>query len=181
MGRPKTFNREEFLRIATELFWKKGFAVAGLAEIQDATGVSKSSIYAEFEDKDDIFNQCIRFYRNNLRSIEILQSEPRGWKNIEAFLKTPFEGAGRKGCLFANSVREYDSIPERAKTEIARHTQACHQLLVENITATKSKKDPALLANSILTFSAGVALKLNAARPDQVLPEVDMFMELIKK
>jgi len=181
MGRPKIFDREEFLRVTTQLFWKKGFSVSGLAEILSATGVSKSSVYSEFKDKDDIFNQCVKFHRKNLKILAVLESQPQGWGNVEAFLRTPLETAGQKGCFFANSVREYSSIPEAAKREMAQFTQACQDLLAKNIAATKSRRDPEQLAASIMTFSAGVSLKLNAVKPEQLLPEVEMFMELIKR
>jgi AcrR family transcriptional regulator len=181
MGRPKIFDREKFLNTTTQLFWKKGFAAAGLSEILDATGVSKSSLYAEFKDKDDVFNECIKHYRAHLQSAELLKVKPLGWKNIEIYLKGACEAEGTKGCFVANSVREFKSIPEKSKREIAAHSKLFHQLLVDNVKATGTKKNADILATTILTFSSGVALKLNAVDPNQIFPEIDMFLDILKK
>ena len=180
MGRPKSFDREKFLQKTTLLFWQKGFTVAGLSEILEASEVSKSSLYSEFQDKEDIFNECIKYYRAENQSLNILSAKPLGWKNIEAFLKSAALAKGQKGCFFANSVREFNAIPVDARKEISEHAKACHHLLVDNIKATKTKKNADLLASAILTFSSGVALKLNAVKPADLLPEIDIYMEMLK-
>ena len=52
-----------------------------------ATGVNKSGLYSEFEDKEDLFVQSIRYYLENLEKKGLLTAEPLGWDNIERFLK----------------------------------------------------------------------------------------------
>src|SRR5262245_7587164 len=37
-----------------------------LHELEQATGVNKSGLYAEFEDKEDLFVQSLRYYLENL-------------------------------------------------------------------------------------------------------------------
>jgi TetR/AcrR family transcriptional regulator, copper-responsive repressor len=53
MGRRKNFTREAFLEKALPVFWTVGFAEASLHELEQATGVNKSGLYAEFKDKED--------------------------------------------------------------------------------------------------------------------------------
>jgi Bacterial regulatory proteins, tetR family len=57
MGRPKNFNREGVLEKALPVFWRRGFADASLYQLEVATGVNKSGLYAEFKDKEDLFMQ----------------------------------------------------------------------------------------------------------------------------
>jgi hypothetical protein len=57
MGRPKNFNREGVLEKALPVFWRRGFADASLHQLEVATGVNKSGLYAEFKDKEDLFMQ----------------------------------------------------------------------------------------------------------------------------
>ena len=52
MGRPKKFTREAVLEKALPVFWRHGFADASLHELEQATGVNKSGLYAEFKDKE---------------------------------------------------------------------------------------------------------------------------------
>ena len=180
MGRPKCFDRNEVLDSAIQLFWKKGFADTSLSDLEKATGVNKSGLYSEFKDKEDLFLESMKHYRDKSPVIGILTKEPLGWNNIEALLKASISCKGNKGCYFANTVREYGIIPEKVKAVIDQNQKAIRQHVVENIRATKTKKDPELLASLIMTFSTGIALKLNAVKPDQVIGEIDSFLELIR-
>ena len=87
MGRPKKFNREDVLKKAMPVFWRRGFADASLHELELATGVNKSGLYAEFEDKEDLFVQSLQYYLESLEQKGLLTTEPLGWGNIERFLK----------------------------------------------------------------------------------------------
>ena len=66
MGRPKNFNREDVLKKAMPVFWRRGFADASLHELELATGVNKSGLYSEFEDKEDLFVQGLQYYLESL-------------------------------------------------------------------------------------------------------------------
>jgi len=62
MGRPKNFSREGVLEKALPVFWKYGFADTSLQELEKATGVNKSGLYAEFADKGDLYLESLRHY-----------------------------------------------------------------------------------------------------------------------
>lgn len=180
MGRPKCFDRNEVLDAAIQLFWKKGFADTSMSDLEKATGVNKSGLYSEFKDKEDIFLESMKHYRDKSPVLEILVKEPLGWKNIENLLKASTSCKGNKGCFFANTVREYGIIPDKVKNVIDQNQKTIRELVVENLKATKTKKNPELLATMVMTFSTGVALKLNAVKPDQVQEEIESFLELLK-
>jgi AcrR family transcriptional regulator len=180
MGRPKCFDRNEVLDAAIQLFWKKGFADTSLSDLEKATGVNKSGLYSEFKDKEDIFFQSMKHYRDRSKAIEILSKEPLGWKNIETLLKASLTCSGNKGCLFANTVREYSIIPENARSVIEQNQKMIREEIVRNLKAAKTKKNAEVLASMIMTFSFGIALKLNAVKPDVVLDEIEAFLELLR-
>lgn len=180
MGRPKCFDRKEVLNAAIQLFWKKGFADTSLSDLEKATGVNKSGLYSEFKDKEDIFLESMKQYRDQSQAIDILNKEPLGWKNIEAILKSPMSCKGTKGCFINNTVREYSIIPQSVKMVIDQNHKMIRDHVISNLNATKTKKNTDLLATMIMTFSSGIALKLNAVKPELVLEEIDSFLELIK-
>ena len=66
MGRPKNFTRDAVLEKALPVFWRRGFADASLHELELATGVNKSGLYAEFKDKEDLFMQSLQYYLDSL-------------------------------------------------------------------------------------------------------------------
>ncbi len=47
---------------AIPVFWKHGFAETTVQDLEEATGVNKSRLYAEFENKDDLFIASLRRY-----------------------------------------------------------------------------------------------------------------------
>jgi TetR/AcrR family transcriptional regulator, copper-responsive repressor len=100
MGRPKKFNRQGVLERALPVFWRRGFADANLHELEVATGVNKSGLYSEFEDKEDLFTQSLRYYLESLEKKGLLTAAPLGWNNIERFLKLgPCSMEGQKGMF----------------------------------------------------------------------------------
>ena len=63
MARPQEFNTAEALYKAMGVFWSKGYEGTSLADLLEATGLSKSSLYATFGDKRDLFLAAFDCYR----------------------------------------------------------------------------------------------------------------------
>jgi TetR/AcrR family transcriptional regulator, copper-responsive repressor len=162
MARPKNFTREAVLEKALPVFWRQGFADASLHELEVATGVNKSGLYSEFEGKEDLFVQSIRYYLENLEKKGLLTAEPLGWDNIERFLKMgPCSLAGQKGCFAVNSMRESAILPPKAVALITRSRDKHKQLLAKNIEAERPKMNPESLAELVLTFFTGLSMEYN--------------------
>lgn len=181
MGRLKGFDRNEVLDVAIQLFWKKGYADTSLSDLEKATGVNKSGLYSEFKDKDDIFYESLKRYRDTNPAYAILETSPLGWKNIESFFKANMICKGQKGCFLSNTMREYSIVPTKVKQHIEQSSSVMNDLILKNVKATGSKKDHVMLTNMIMTFASGLSLKLNAMKPEQLSQEVDGFMEMCRK
>src|SRR5260221_9258499 len=76
MGRPRKFSREGVLQKALPVFWKYGFARTTLPDLERATGVNKSGLYAEFESKEALFLACLRHYLDTRNGGALLMAEP---------------------------------------------------------------------------------------------------------
>lgn len=181
MGRLKGFDRNEVLDAAIQLFWKKGYSDTSLSDLEKATGVNKSGLYSEFKDKDDIFLESLKRYRDTNPMYLMLETKPLGWKNIESFFQAGMTCKGQKGCFLANTLREYSIIPTKVKSLIEDNSMIIRDLIKENVKATGTKKDVELLTTMINTFAMGLSLKLNVMKPDQLNDEIAGFMEMIKK
>lgn len=180
MGRTKQFDRTEVLNEAIQLFWKKGYSDTSLSDLEKATGVNKSGLYSEFKDKDDIFFESLKQFSETSAAYAVIRREPYGWQNIEEFFKANMTCKGHKGCFLTNTFREYSIIPTKVKTFIDQNSTEVFELLVENVKATKTKKDPELLASMIMTFGSGISLKLNAVKPEVLEAETKAFLEMLK-
>ena len=130
MGRPRKFSREGVLQKALPVFWKYGFARTTLPDLEQATGVNKSGLYAEFDSKEALFLACLRHYLDTRSAGALLVAEPLGWRNIERFLEeAPSFEVDQQGCFCVNSMRELDGLPAEARKVIANGLAKTNQLL----------------------------------------------------
>ncbi len=167
MGRTKIYNRAALLDKTTQLFWKKGIAETSLADIEKSTGVNKSSLYAEFADKDDIFVASLAHYVQTNGVFQVLTKMPLGRSNVIEFLKLGKSCAGQRGCFVVNSLRESAILPAKAKDFIQAHLKSVRSKLIVNIEAANYAGSAETCADLVLTFNAGLCLELNATKAPQ--------------
>jgi TetR/AcrR family transcriptional regulator, copper-responsive repressor len=180
VGRPKQFNRESVLAKALPVFWRCGFAEASLHELEVATGVNKSGLYAEFKDKEDLFVQTLRYYVDNLALERLLAREPLGWDNIDRFLKVRFPNHELKGCFAVNSMRESAILPREVTDIIAQSRRNLLEAVAKNIEAEQPKTGAHILAQLVLTFFTGLRMEHNVNSSQAgVVRKVDQFMNLL--
>jgi AcrR family transcriptional regulator len=162
MGRPKNFSREEVLEKAMPLFWTHGFSDTSLQDLERATGVNKSGLYAEFRDKEDLFVACLRHYLESQGKRGLLTKEPLGWKNVETFLKNgPLNKGEQRGCFSVNSMREFAILPDEAYGVVTENRALLQRLLVMNIEAEKSRMAPSAIAEMVLSYFSGLCIERN--------------------
>ena len=113
MGRRKLFTREDVLNKTIPVFWKHGLAETSVQDLEQATGVRNSGLYAEFKDKEDLFVASMRQYFDMLTARGALTKHPLGWNNVEGFLKVCYGSWGQKGCFSVNSIREFADLPPK--------------------------------------------------------------------
>ena len=139
MGRPKNFDRTEVLEKAMPLFWRRGFADTGMQDLEKATGVNKSGLYAEFKDKQDLFLEALRHYGATRKGRDLLSAQPLGWGNIESYLKFKLARKdGMNGCFNVNTMRETELLPAEAQDILAESRARLKGLFLQNIAAAKA-------------------------------------------
>ena len=182
MARPRNFSREGVLEKALPVFWKHGFADASLHELEKATGVNKSGLYAEFSGKEELFLESLRFYLDRLPQRGLLTVEPLGWDNIEQFLKLgPRNTEGQKGCFAVSSMRELAILPPAAIEILGHGRVQLKQLIAKNIEAEKPKAAVDDLAGVVMTFFAGLSVEQNLkSSRAAILRKVDNLMQVLR-
>lgn len=61
-GRPRAFDRDQALHRALEVFWRRGYEPASVAELCQAMGINPPSLYATFGNKSSLFLEAVRYY-----------------------------------------------------------------------------------------------------------------------
>lgn len=88
-GRPRSFDREQALVQAMEVFWAKGYADASMSDLTQAMGIASPSLYAAFGSKEALFREAVDLYRATSGSAtrRALDCERTARGAIEAMLR----------------------------------------------------------------------------------------------
>ena len=104
-GRPRSFDREQALRSALNVFWARGYDGATLEELLVAMGnLTPPSFYAAFGSKDELFREAVALYRDEvgMATIRALEEAPTARQGVEAMLRKgvdQFCSGEARGCL----------------------------------------------------------------------------------
>lgn len=60
MPRPATFSRTEVIELAKRVFCKKGYNKTSMQDLVKTTGLHPGSLYGAFNNKETLFNECIK-------------------------------------------------------------------------------------------------------------------------
>ncbi len=112
MGRPKQFDREKILDKASELFHRYGFSATSTQQLVDGLGINRKSMYAEFGNKQGLFEAVLARYDEITVTTNFgpLETPTAGLPEIEEVLNffaraSRGKGSGL-GCLLCNTAVE---------------------------------------------------------------------------
>ena len=120
MGRPRGFDVDEALERAMRVFWERGYEGASLAELTGAMGITKTSMYAAFGNKEQLFRKALQRYGAGPAAYATLAlAEPTARAVAVAFLRgavrTTTPPSGPYGCMAVQGAlaTSEDSRPVR--------------------------------------------------------------------
>src|SRR5260370_21372182 len=62
MARPRSFSTADAVEAAKAVFWSKGYQDTAISDLERATGLNRSSLYAAFGTKQAIFELALESY-----------------------------------------------------------------------------------------------------------------------
>ncbi|QGU89668.1 TetR family transcriptional regulator [Erwinia sorbitola] len=132
-GKPQ-YDESAVLNAAIGVFWGHGYANASISELTEATGLSRSSLYQRFGDKDGLFNECLRLYTDRvLRRMNSIQSDSAKVR-VEALLREFLPGSAgtdqRKGCLLSRSLTEQADLTAAGKMTMSEGIRQQRQIVL---------------------------------------------------
>lgn len=111
-GRPRAFSDDEVLDALVQLFWTQGYEATSMADIVDATGLSKSSLYNTFGSKDELFKKALDRYIEHRTGmlVDVLADGTRGLDDVQMLFEALWAevgvGGDHRGCLAINTSTE---------------------------------------------------------------------------
>lgn len=178
-GRPREFDTNVALQRAMEVFWEHGYEGASLTELTGAMGISKTSMYAAFGNKEDLFAKALQRYIDGPVSYGRKALEKSTAKEVAAAIlkgavKTTTDASTPAGCLTvqgslaasegAHDIR--DMLASWRNQTVAHLTNRFERAIDEG--DLPGDANAAVLARYIITVSNGIAVQAasGASRAD---------------
>jgi AcrR family transcriptional regulator len=164
-GRPRTFNREQALNNAMEIFWAQGYEGATLTELQRAMGgITAPSLYAAFGSKEELFREAVGLYSKiqTHRFLKALTDKSTARESVEAFLMAMAKSFSQpdrpRGCLVIlgaiNCMQRNRSVQDYLRHQRALRQKTILQRLQRGVAEGDLPKD--LNLNVIASFYSTV-------------------------
>jgi TetR/AcrR family transcriptional regulator, transcriptional repressor for nem operon len=126
MGRRKTYDRDEIVDRAMELFWVQGFHATSTRNLTEAMDVNPYSLYAEFGSKEGLYQAAVERYEEKVvhRNFGRLETAEASLDDVRHVLDF-FGNAGQRrasamGCLLCNASVERAPTIEDSRESTAR-------------------------------------------------------------
>ena len=180
MPRPKTFDRDEVLDRAIEVFWSRGYEGASIQHLVDRMGINRGSIYDTFGDKHHLFLAALDRYEVvfHTRMREALDDARSPRRAIHRVFDTITQECacdeGRKGCFLTNSAVElsgHDHDTEaRVRENFLRLEQAFEKTLQAGIERGEisERHHPKAMARFLTSSLQGLRV-MSKARPNRMV------------
>lgn len=186
MARTATYDRDEVLGRATDVFWEHGYCDTSVSRLVKATRLQPGSLYAAFASKEGLFLAVIDRYaeRSRARMRAVLEAAPDPLQGIESLLRGlagSDAAAARRGCLLVNSVLERGRTDPAIQQRLRSHLEQTEVLLRDALLAAQRQgqladdKPPAALAKFLITTVWGLrvlgGIGGDAAQAQQVVDQ----------
>jgi AcrR family transcriptional regulator len=172
MARPRSFSTQDAVEAATAVFWSRGYQETAISDLERATGLNRSSLYAAFGTKQAIFELALESYLRGFTGPRLAPMERPGaapgdierfFTGLAAFFRTGTQA--RQGCLMINSIAEHEGrdtrLGRRAQAFRDRLTAAFTNALAGQHEAARAREQAQLLTAT--TFGVWLTARIDTA------------------
>lgn len=189
MGRVRAFDTAEAVRAARAVFWERGFDGASLPELEQATGLSRSSIYHAFGSKRGLFDAAVASYldevvRPRLRPLTEVDVSPEALDAYFTGLRDAILNATSptaSGCLLLNTACSPLGNEAEVSDVVTAYLRELESALASGVRAKlphASRADQDLMARAC-TGMVAAAFTLARANPAEAAAQLDAARGLV--
>jgi TetR/AcrR family transcriptional repressor of nem operon len=170
MARPSEFDRTNALEAAMKLFWVHGYTATSLPDLLEAMGIARSSFYASFHTKRELFKDCLELFGD--RTLAMIDE---GAKSLHpsalprAFFESTMLNVSKRirkqGCMMVNTVLELADVdPElnqlaTQKLNSIERAFATAFALAQKNGDLDTSRSPKELASLVMTINLGLRVQ----------------------
>ena len=117
MPRPKSFDVDDVLDRAVDLFWVNGYAATSMEDLVNHLDINRGSLYSTFGSKQELYELAIERYASVGRDwMAAMVSDPAIplRDTINTILTSSAETTDHRGCLLVNTAMERNATDERS-------------------------------------------------------------------
>ena len=172
MARAREFDDDTVLDRASELFWRLGYDVVSVQDLEASTGLGRGSLYNAFGDKEGLFIAALDRYAEKFGSAPFRHLATRNVgtgirRMLDAIVERMGNPANPRGCLLTNTSLSFGTGSKRIDTHVAGKIKGMETLLEQAIARARDDgqippdADPRQLARfySAVAQSLGVMHK----------------------
>lgn len=170
IGRPRGFDADEALDRALLVFWEQGYEGASLANLTDAMGISTTSMYATFGNKEELFRKALDRYTEGpgaylARALEEPTALGVATAVLAGTVRTTTRPAHPHGCLgVQGALATGDPGREVRDLLAAWRNNGCSRVRERFQRAVDDgdlppETNPGLLARYVTTLAFGIAVQ----------------------
>jgi AcrR family transcriptional regulator len=170
IGRPRTFDVNQALDRALEVFWRKGYEGATLCDLTAAMGINPPSLYAAFGNKEGLFRQALdRYWGLRTAFWDDALAAPTARAVAETLLRGTAKFLGDpchpKGCLAVQGALASGGEEDCIRKELEKRRGTSQAEIRERFKRAKREgdlpadADPAVLARFLATVIEGMAVQ----------------------
>lgn len=135
-GRPREFCTDRALAAALGVFWSKGYEGASMAELTEAMGITKPSLYAAFGNKEALFHKALDLYEaEKLEYTREALRQPTARAVAEHFMRGAIaaqtSNCDPKGCLGVIGATACGAEAETIRADVIQRRASSQAALVE--------------------------------------------------
>jgi AcrR family transcriptional regulator len=123
MGRPREFDPDQALERALRVFWRSGYEGASMADLTEAMGITKPSLYAAFGNKEELFRKALDRYVDGPGGyVQVALAKPTAHEVVEHLLYQAADAVtdpeNPPGCLAVQGALCCGEAAETIKQEL---------------------------------------------------------------
>lgn len=171
----KHFDPDAVLETVLRLFWRQGVATTGVQDVVTATGLNRSSLYATFGGKQQLFRAALRRYldQRSRPAFRRLAEDGRGLPAVADFFDGLIQARcvgehARWGCLVSNVHAGAENGDPEVRVLLDRHHQELRDAMHAALVTAKAQRqlapgtDPGDAAELLALLAYGVNLRSRA-------------------
>lgn len=175
MGRHRAFDEHTAVRAARAVFWSRGYDAASLPELEEATGLNRSSIYHAFGSKRGLFDAAVESYLDEVirPRLSTLTTEPVPPHAVDSYLVGMRDAilstdspAATHGCLMVNTAGSPIVHDAAVRERVAAYRHEIASALARGLAAQNGHGDPASLQSTANALTALVVAAMTLTRVD---------------